>query len=103
LNDETLPTSFLNFYISQMFIMSCINLISLLGVGYLIVLHVYLRSQGLTTYEYVKKSQDEVTAKEKKARAEESQESSDSNIAINHKSGHYDVSIVARRGGRRKI
>jgi hypothetical protein len=29
-------------------------------------------SQGLSTYEYVKKSQDEITAKEKKARAEES-------------------------------
>jgi hypothetical protein len=52
--------------------MNCINLISMLGVGYLIVLHIYLRSQGLTTYDYVKKSQDEVDAKEKKARAEES-------------------------------
>jgi hypothetical protein len=72
LNDETLPTSFLNFYISQIFIMNCINFISILSVGYLIVLHIYLRSQGLTTYDYVKKSQDEVAAKEKKARAEES-------------------------------
>lgn len=45
-----------------MFIMSFINLVSILGVGYLIVLHIYLRSQGLTTYEYVKKAQDEVEA-----------------------------------------
>jgi uncharacterized membrane protein len=52
--------------------MSFINILSILGVSYLIILHIYLMSQGLSTYEYVKKSQDEVTAKEKKARAEES-------------------------------
>ncbi len=83
--------------------MSFINILSILGVGYLIILHIYLMSQGLSTYEYVKKSQDEVTGKEKKARAEESQESSDNSNVANKKSGHYDISIVARRGGRRKI
>jgi uncharacterized membrane protein len=83
--------------------MSFINILSILGVGYLIILHIYLMSQGLSTYEYVKKSQDEVTTKEKKARAEESQESSDSSNVANKKSGHYDISIVARRVGRRKI
>ena len=78
--------------------MSFINLICILGVGYLIVLHIYLFSQGLTTYEYVKKGQEEIAAQQKKVAAEDSQESSD-NKTVKNKMGHYDISLVARRGG----
>lgn len=53
LSDKSLPIGFLNFYITQLITMLCVNFLALIGVGYLLVLHIYLRYRGLTTYQFI--------------------------------------------------
>lgn len=53
LSDQSLPIGFLNFYITQLITMLCVNILALIGVGYLFVLHIYLRHRGLTTYQFI--------------------------------------------------
>ena len=53
LSDESLPIGFLNFYITQLVAMLCVNVLAFFGVGYLFVLHIYLRYRGLTTYQFI--------------------------------------------------
>jgi hypothetical protein len=41
------------FYIAHLFALSGLNFLIILGVGYLIVFHCYLRCKKLSTYEYI--------------------------------------------------
>lgn len=53
MSDPGLPLSFLNFYVTLLITMLLVNLVSLFGVGYLLVLHIYLKYRGLSTFNYI--------------------------------------------------
>ena len=55
LSEPSLPESFLEFYLGHLLLMILINALSWLGNGYLILLHIYLQWNGMSTYDYIVK------------------------------------------------
>jgi hypothetical protein len=83
LSDPSLPPNFLQFYITQLIIISVVNLICLFGIGYLLALHTYLRRRGITTFEYIIKGGDEIKTNSKKRRLKFSENAQQTQTEIN--------------------
>ena len=79
--------------------MCFINLVSIIGVGYLIGLHIYLQSQGLTTYEYVKKLNQE-TSNDPKKMCNESEERVKGMTKEDGAPEIYNIRIARKQKGR---
>ena len=43
-------------FIVNLLVISSVNIIGIFGVGYLLILHIYLQHNGITTYQYILKS-----------------------------------------------
>jgi hypothetical protein len=53
LSEPSLPEYFLEFFLGHLLLMILINALSWLGNGYLILLHIYLQWNGISTYDYI--------------------------------------------------